>query len=403
MDLVEKQSGRPLRVLMVSQRMVPYVAGAELQALWLSRALVEAGAEVGIVTTKFSPGLARHEIIEGVPVRRLATLRGSEQPTSGRATLVKMSQVAAMASYVFARARSFDLVHAHCLSASAVGAVIGARLRNLPVMIKPSLGGADGELRKLLDSGSAPWTLPLLRRVDRFAVLHQRIADELAAVGIGGERMESVTNGIDLRRFCPPTGAERQEIRARLGLPPGPLLLFVGQLIERKGVSLLLEAGRLVQEAEAEATLVFVGVGEEAERIGREAAAGARVMPLGQREDVPDLLRAADLFVLPSRNESFGNAVVEAMASGLPVIVGNSGVASHLHIDGEAGRVVEASDARLFAAAILEILRSPALRRQFGERGRRLVERYDFGRVAQNYLEIYRSMMARKGVGRAPE
>jgi hypothetical protein len=67
MDHVEKQSGRPLRVLMVSQRMVPYVAGAELQALWLSRALIEAGVETRFVTTKFSPGLARHEIIEGVP------------------------------------------------------------------------------------------------------------------------------------------------------------------------------------------------------------------------------------------------------------------------------------------------------------------------------------------------
>ena len=380
-------------MLMVSQRMVPYVAGAELQALWLSRALIEAGVETCLVTTKFSPGLARHEIIEGVPVRRLAVLRGPVRPTPARAALVKMSQVAAMASYVFAHARSFDLVHAHCLSASAVGAVIGARLGRLPVLIKPSLGGPDGELRRILESGVGRWVVPLLRRVDRFAVLHQRIADELADVGITDEQMEFITNGIDLRRFCPPTDAERQQIRARLHLPPGPLLLFVGQLIERKGVSLLLEAGRLVQQAEADATLIIVGVGEEAERIGREAASGARVLLLGQRGDVPDLLRAADLFVLPSRNESFGNAVVEAMASGLPVIVSDSGVASQLQIDGEAGRVVEVSDARLLAAAILEVLRSPALRRQFGERGRRLVERYDFGQVAQNYLNIYRSML----------
>jgi hypothetical protein len=76
MDLVEKQSGNPLRVLMVSQRMVPYVAGAELQAL------LQAGVQTRIVTTRYSPKLARRETIDGVRARHLAVLRESKTASS---------------------------------------------------------------------------------------------------------------------------------------------------------------------------------------------------------------------------------------------------------------------------------------------------------------------------------
>jgi hypothetical protein len=82
MDLVEKQSGNPLRVLMVSQRMVPYVAGAELQALGLSQALLQAGVQTRIVTTRYSPKLARRETIDGVRARHLAVLRESKTASS---------------------------------------------------------------------------------------------------------------------------------------------------------------------------------------------------------------------------------------------------------------------------------------------------------------------------------
>src|SRR5437867_3739813 len=100
------------RVLLVSQRMLPYVAGAELKALNLARSFIRLGVDARIATTRFARGLAARETIRGVDVRRLPVLRAS----MGRA-----SQFLAVASYVGAMGRTFDIVHANCLSASSLG------------------------------------------------------------------------------------------------------------------------------------------------------------------------------------------------------------------------------------------------------------------------------------------
>ena len=388
MPMIERPASGSLRVLMVSQRMLPHVAGAELQAFRLARSLRNCGVDAQIVSTKFARGLAGREVIEGVPVRRLAVLRGATSAA------VKTSQLISTASYVAAHIRSFDVIHGHCLSAASLGAALGARIGHRPVIIKPSLGGAGGELRKIIDSPAARWIIPLLRRVDRFAVLDQSIADELIHIGVCQERLISVINGIDLELFHPASREERRWIRARLDLGEGPLALFVGQIIERKGVRELLEAWRLMRTLVDDATLVFVGDGPQAGSVRREAEQpGSKVKLLGVRCDVADLMRTADVLVSPSHNESFSNSVVEAMACGLPVVVSCSGVVQTLSIDGAAGKVVDPNSPAEIAHALCEILRSPERREELGAGGRSLVERFDFHLVARHYLSIYQSLI----------
>jgi len=378
--------------------MVPYIAGAEIQALGLSRALQSLGADVSLLTTRFRRGLAARDIVDDMPVRRLPVV---PEPV-GRSRIgrklgfhaTKASQVVALAGYVAVRGRRFDVVHAHCLSASTLGAVLGARLAGVPIIVKPSLGGPEGELRKLIGSGASGAITRVLNLVDRFAVIDTSISDELRDAGIDEGRFVEMRNGVDLERFRPATGAEREEERRRLGLPDGPIALFVGQLVERKGVVPLLEAWRSVRVAVSDATLVFAGQGDLT-GVVEEAAArpDSGVVLLGVRRDIVRLLRAASLLVLPSRNESFGNVVLEALACGLPVVAGPTGVVRTLDLGATAGRVVDPADPASIASAIEEILVAPDLAATLGARGRELALRFDFGAVGREYLAMYDTML----------
>ena len=380
-----------LRVLMVSQRMLPYVAGAEMKALGLARALLSLGVDARIVTTKFTGGLKAKETIQGVEVRRLPVMRAS--------ITQRGSQFFAMAAYVAARGHSFDIVHAHCLSAASVGAIIGAKIAGLPIIVEPSLGGADGELRKIIESPAALMILSALFEADHFAINDTGIADEMVAHGITRDRITLVNNGVNLEEFYPASTEQKRQARAQLKLPEGPLALFVGQLIERKGVGPLLSAWRNLVPAIPDATLVFAGDGAEAESVRSEAARpGSRVRYIGVRAPIADVMRAADALVLPSRNESFGNVVIEAMASGLAVVVGPTGIALREPIEGAAGHVVDPGSAADICSALREILGSSDRGAARGRNARRIAEQYDLRKVAREYLALYESVVGGKSI-----
>ncbi len=381
-------------MLMISQRMPPHIAGAELQALGLSRALIDLGADVRIATTRFSSGLRGREIIEGVEVRRLPVLRSNSADSSDGSSAAKASVFASAASYVARHRRDYDIIHAHCVSTASIGAAAGARIARRPALMKPSLGGADGEISKIVGSPFAKLATSVLRGVDRFAVLDSGIAEELAELGICRDRLTHVPNGLDLDRFKPATSEERKQIRARLGLPDGPIALFVGQIIKRKGVDRLLEVWGEVLASINDAWLVFVGEGDLSQAVRERAALPAsRILYLGVRRDIPELMRAANVFVLPSRNESFGNVMVEAMACGLPLIAGRTGIAGRLAIDSIAGRLVDPERADEIAYALSEILGSAEQAAKLGSRGRELARQFDYRQVAARYLEIYEEML----------
>lgn len=394
MDAEKQSTGRGLRVLMVSQRMLPYTAGAEVKLIDLARYFPAASAQAQIVTTKYARGLARDETIQGVRVYRLKVLRAPVRLARLLDPLVKLSQLLSMAFYVAACGRSFHLIHANCVSASSLGAILGAKLCGRRVLIEPSFVGSDGELNKLRRSFAARLLIGLLKLADRFAANSQETADELIALGIAPERIAAVKNGVDLEVFHPASETEKERLRSQLGLPPGKTVIFVGQLIERKGVSELLEAWREVASAVPDANLLFAGDGLLSEVVKREAAIHSpRVTYLGVRKDVAELMRASDALALPSRNESFGNVLIEAMASGLPVVTGRTGLALQIALDGVVGRVVDGQAPASIACALREILASPALRAEFGRRGRMAAEQYDIRQVARDYLSLYSSML----------
>lgn len=224
-----------------------------------------------------------------------------------------------------------------------------------------------------------PYVLPLLRRMD----LHLAVAEVqkrylVDVEGLPEDRIRVIYNGVDTTAYHPASREERAAARALLGIPVGDtVLMAVGSLKPLKGIDGLLRAAAPMLRAEASARLVLIGEGPD--RAGLEALAtelgiGARVLFAGLRDDVDVMLRAADLLVLPSHTEALPTVIIEAMASGLPVVATRVGGVPELVEPDRSALVVVPGDEAALRAAIDRVLADPALRAALGARGRAIAE-----------------------------
>jgi glycosyltransferase involved in cell wall biosynthesis len=204
-------------------------------------------------------------------------------------------------------------------------------------------------------------------------------------------KIEVIHNGISLDRFR--RGADA-DLRAQLAGPgERPVFLTVARLDAQKGHDVLLRAAAQV----AEARFALAGEGPERSRLESEAkrlGLGDRVLFLGQRPDVPELLAASDGFVLPSLYEGSPLAVLEAMAAAKPVISSAIGGTDELVVDGESGLLVPPGDANALTGAIRRVLSSPQLRGQLGAAARSRVERHFSASVtAKRVARVYEDLL----------
>jgi len=204
--------------------------------------------------------------------------------------------------------------------------------------------------------------------------------------------------GTDPNYFCPSrnTGA----LRRRLGLGDAPLLLTVARLVPHKGIDIALSALAALASDHPRLHYLVIGQGEDAPRLAERARAlgiADRVVFAGTLSDdeIAEAYATADIYVGLSRvdaginAEGFGIAFVEAAASGIPVVAGDSGGVRSAVRDGETGVVVDPLDARAAASAIDQLLRDPDHRRTIGAAGRRAVEQYfNWERVARDVREF---------------
>lgn len=242
------------------------------------------------------------------------------------------------------------------------------------------------------------WELWKLRRLNRMAagfIANSRAVRDYTrdAEGIDADRIDVVANAVDTDRFRPADPEERRRLRREHGLPETGLLAgCVANLRPIKGVDVLVEAWGRVAAAGTEAGLVLLGDGPDRARLQARAEAlgiGSRVRFLGTRHDVPELLRAMDLAVLPSRGEGFSNALLEYMASGLPSVATAVGGNPELLDSPGLGRIVPPEDPGALAAAVLEMAASPELRARMGRAAReRVREHHAVDVVLARWVEV---------------
>jgi len=212
-------------------------------------------------------------------------------------------------------------------------------------------------------------------------------------------RLRCEPGGIDVERFA---GA-RPVSRESLGLPPGvPLLVWTGRLDPVKGLNTLLEAMTL-PPLPAETRLLLVGDGPDRPNVQRriaELGLAGRVVMLGQRGDVPELLKTADAFVLPSRTEGYPNALLEAMAAGLPVVATAVAGCRDIVVHGRTGLLVAYGDARALAGALAEQISDLPRAGRMARSGQEWVRRHaDIAAVAERWRRFYQEIVQGSGTG----
>lgn len=294
----------------------------------------------------------------------------------------------------------------HTRNFAALEVQVPAWLAGVPVRIHGEHG------RDVNDLDGTRRRYQVLRRlyapfVHRWLTVSRDLAAYLVeVVGIARERVGQIYNGVDAERFrCPEHG--REPIAGCPFLDPQLVLIgTVGRMQEVKDQLNLVRAFiSVIEQAPAlrdKLRLVMAGDGPLRALAQQELSAAGMAdlawLP-GDRNDVPQWMRGMDVFVLPSLAEGISNTILEAMASGLPVIATDVGGNSELVIDGDTGWLVPPADPQAMAARILELVEQPQLRHQMGRKARLRVEtEFALPVMMAAYASQYQQLMLTKGV-----
>jgi glycosyltransferase involved in cell wall biosynthesis len=278
------------------------------------------------------------------------------------------------------------IVHTWLFHANVLGRLVG-RLSGAPVVVSGERTmGMEPSWRYAVNR----LTLPL---VDRVVCVSSQVAEySRQRIGVPREKIVVIPNGVDAP--APDVLQDRRAARSALGLPfEGVLVGTVARLEPVKRLDVLLRAMGVLERVPA----VIVGYGSlerRLERIAEELGLGDRVRFAGYQPDVWPWLSAFDVFALSSDWEGMPNAVLEAMAVGLPVVATSAGGTPDVVVQGVTGLLVPPGDHRSFAGALERLVRDSGLRQTMGEAGRRRVmDEFSAARMVQRTQALYAELL----------
>jgi len=283
---------------------------------------------------------------------------------------------------IMRHARDCDIIHANWTLA-ATAAWVGCFFHHRPFLV--TVQGSD-----IFEATRIPFVSSITRAVLNSAfkvlALSNSLKEATVALGVPPEHVEIVPNGVDINKYQPPT-SDRQ-----------PLIIFVGWLIERKGVGYLVRAMTQIQHKLNQHRLLFIGEGPlrtELSKLAAEIGIADRVQFLGQQppEEVSKWLRRAELLVLPSLEEGLGVVLLEALASGTPCVASRVGGIQEV-LSPEVGILVEPANVNELAQAIIDILSDRDRWMKLSRNARALAEeRFSWEVIASRLVEIYKECL----------
>jgi glycosyltransferase involved in cell wall biosynthesis len=282
------------------------------------------------------------------------------------------------------------------IHANLIGRVAG-RLAGVPIIINSRRNVYIGSpLRESLNR----WTSPLADRVIAVCELARQV--EIERANVPPNHVLTIYNGLDAAAFDV-SDADGLRIRRSFEIPPpAPLVGSVGRLHVQKDFHTLLTAMTYVRKCLPDVRLLIVGDGDLRDALEDRARAfglAESVTFAGHRDDIPQILAALDVFTLPSRWEGLPNAVLEAMAAGLPVVATHVGGVPELVVDAETGLLVPPQDPAALSRALLTLLENSDLRREMGRAGRDRVRAcFSIDRMVQDTAQLYDTLLLDKGI-----
>jgi glycosyltransferase involved in cell wall biosynthesis len=278
-------------------------------------------------------------------------------------------------------------IHVYAASDPLVSGIAGLALRTLTGT--PLLVHLQGQLLDLPRRGMSPlrsWTVSRLsrsicRRADMVRCVSQSVMNTAAQSGVRPSRLAYLPSRVDTTRFSPAKRAALAPVaRSELDRAEGKIVLFAGTLSRTKGVDDLVQAVPKIAIRHPDVTLVLVGsgpLGTRLRQLARQLGVANKVLFVGRtsHDEMPRHMASADVLVLPSLNEGLPRVILEAMASGLPVVATSVGGVPELVEDGRTGLLVPPADHAALADAICRVLDDPKKAQAWGQAGREVVER----------------------------
>ena len=297
----------------------------------------------------------------------------------------------------FARKVRPDIIHGHMFHASIL-----ARLSQV-LLGTPAICTIHSEIECSHRKSSGRLRERIYRITDaacrRTTAVSERVRQRYIRDNIvPSHRIEVIGNGVDMNRFRP-CAEQRERIRAALGWRDSFVWLAAGRLELAKDYPTLIHAFRSVHTQSPSTRLAIAGEGRcrrEIEQLIAQFSLSAAISLLGRREDVPELMSACDAFVMSSAWEGAQLALLEASASGCPVVATAVGVAPEAIIHGRTGLLVRPGDCEALSSAMRHLMQlAPEALHQMGEDARRhVMERYSLDSVHQGYANLYEQVRA---------
>lgn len=366
-----------MNILILNHEFPPVGGGAGTATIQIARELSALGASITVMTTAYA-NLPKIETRDGYTIHRVPAWRKEAMESHPHEIISYLMSVMVKSSLYCVKNRP-DLIHTFFGVPSGFIGYLLQKITGCPYLIsfrgRDVHGGKDG-ITGLMKTISLPiWhsANACVANSEGLRQIAQRISPKLE-VGV-------IPNGIDTQRFCPVPQSNR----------PIKKILYVGRLEPYKGLDILFHALASIQDTPWQLQMVGDGsLRHDLPKLAKALNIADHISFEAQPpEKMPSIYQQADIFVLPSIVEGMSNAVLEAMASGLPIVATQIPGSEELITDGHTGLLVPASSKELLSAAILSLLKNSDLRKTLGQNARLDAEKRSWRSVAEAYLKLY--------------
>lgn len=308
----------------------------------------------------------------------------------------------------------FDILHFHVLWWAGLLTASRAKRLGVPTIYQSVLLNEDTP-SGIVAQKLGELKLRYLKKFTTILPIADYLTEDYLKFGFSPTKVHTLMNSVDTNFFHPTTSqVEKRTLRKMYSLPEeAKILVFVGSIIQRKGVDILTKAFITAAQRDNDLCLIVVGARNKQENPSldedfvsnlhkelEENGVSNKVTFLGliqNRDQLADLYRLSDIFVFPSRNEGLPNVVLEAMACGLPVIVSRLPVLENVIANGENGFFVPIDDAVSLSDAIIKLAFDPTLRQSLGQAANRYtITHHSFAKWQARIAELYRSLVLEK-------
>ncbi|MBS3782601.1 MAG: glycosyltransferase family 4 protein [Candidatus Thermoplasmatota archaeon] len=374
-----------MKIAQLSPYFYPHLGGVESHVLELSKQLINLGHEVFVVTTKLED-TESEDVVEGVPVKRVEPL-----------TIFLSTPIVPGVRDVLLK-EDYDILHSH--SPPPLMSFLGVRSsqkKDVPFVLTYH---CDLEIPNIF----GPLIVNLYQQT--FGTYTVSKADKIITTttsygatskAVWYREADIIPNAVDTERFHPSN--DGSEVRKKLGLNDEKLVTYVGRIVYHKGLEYFVRAAHHLKDENVK--FLLVGTGDfksELENIIERNGLENKVMFAGRvpNEDLQNYYAATDIFVLPSvsRLEAFGIVALEAMASGVPVIVSDIPGVRDVIVEGKHGLLTEPMNSEDLAGKIRTLLENPDMAESMGKNGReRVKEKFTWKKVANRIEQAYKSIL----------